>query len=487
MNERLKTWLSPPVFPDDEDKDQKARILHTLQVSMLAALSFAFLGVFFIFENKILSLVLVIVMLVFVLASYWLALRGHILAASRLFVSELWVVFSLAILFTGRFNTSYVSLHLAVVVMAGVLLGMRSTITFSLLSILYGLGLALLESAGYPLARYFPVQPLAGWFTWVLSFILILTPLTPTIQNIVHSIAALREKQRFIESILSATPNIIHIFDLQERRSVFSSRSLLAALGYKQAQPIADTDLLHPEDRIQRPNLFKQAETAKDGETLTAEYRMRTSSNDWRWFLERDMVFRRGADGKSQQLIGIIIDITERKQLEAELERLATTDPLTGVLNRRQLVSLAMVELGRAARYGHFTSVIMLDIDYFKRINDIYGHATGDEVLARLSQLLNKIARTSDLVARYGGEEFVLVLPETNIFSAQDVAERIRQTIAETVFSIKEQTIRITVSLGVTSSERGTQDFEALLKDADQLLYQAKQAGRDRVVCYTGE
>jgi len=484
MNERIKTWLSPPVFPDDGDRTQKAKILHTLQISMLAALLLAFLGVVFIFENKTLSLVLVIIMLMFVLGSYWLALRGHILAASRLFVSELWVVFSLAILFTGRFNTSYVSLHLAVVVMAGVLLGMRSTITFSLLSILYGLGLVILESVGYPFARLFPVQPLAGWFTWVLSFILILTPLTPTIQNIVHSIAALREKQRFIESILAATPNIIHIFDLPTQRRVFSSRSLLAVLGYKQVQSKDDANLLHPEDRTQHSNLFKLAESAKDGETLTTEYRMRTSSNDWRWFLERDMVFRRSADGKPQQLIGIIIDITERKQLEAELERLATTDSLTGVLNRRHLTSLATVELERAARYGHFTSVIMLDIDYFKKINDIYGHVAGDEVLARLSQLLNKIARASDLVARYGGEEFVLVLPETNLTSAQDVAERIRQTVADTIFNIDEQSIRITVSLGVTSSERGAQDFESLLKDADQLLYQAKQAGRDRVASH---
>ncbi|MBK7450756.1 MAG: hypothetical protein IPJ47_15610 [Anaerolineales bacterium] len=223
MNARIKTWLSAPVFPNDEDQTKKAKILHLLQVSMLITLLLAVFGVFVIFVNKTLTLALIIAMLAFVLASYWLALRGHILAASLLFVSELWVVFSIIILLTGRFNTSYVSLHLAVVVMAGVLLGMRSTIIFSLLSILFGLGLAILESMGYPLTRHFLVQPLAGWFTWVLSFILILTPLTPTIQNIVRSIVALRDKQRFIESILAATPNIIHIFDLQERRSIFSA------------------------------------------------------------------------------------------------------------------------------------------------------------------------------------------------------------------------------------------------------------------------
>ena len=484
MNALLKSWLSVPVFLHDEDQTKKAKILHLLQISMLVTLLLAFFGVFVIFVNKTLTLALIIAMLVFLLASYWLSLRGHFFAASLLFVSELWVVFSIIILLTGRFNTSYVSLHLAVVVMAGVLLGMRPTIIFSLLSILFGLGLAILESAGYPLTRHFLVQPLAGWFTWVLSFILILTPLTPTIQNIVRSIVALRDKQRFIESILAATPNIIHIFDLQERRSIFSSRSLLATLGYtpEQFQSTDGADLLHPEDRMQQANLYKLAETAKDGETLTAEYRMRSSGNDWHWFLERDMVFERGAKDEPQKLIGIIIDITERKQLEAELERLATIDPLTGVLNRRQLVSLATVELARAHRYGHPTSVVMLDIDFFKKINDTYGHVTGDSVLAGLAHLLTELSRTSDLVARFGGEEFVLLLPETNLIDAQEVAERIRQKVANTPFVVDGQAIRITVSLGVTNSERSGQDFASLLKDADHLLYQAKQSGRDRVV-----
>ncbi|MBK7450755.1 MAG: sensor domain-containing diguanylate cyclase [Anaerolineales bacterium] len=252
----------------------------------------------------------------------------------------------------------------------------------------------------------------------------------------------------------------------------------------EQFQSTDGADLLHPEDRIQQANLYKLAETAKDGETLTAEYRMRSNNNDWHWFLERDMVFERGTKGKPQQLIGIIIDITERKQLEAELERLATIDSLTGVFNRRQLASLATVELERAHRYGHPTSVVMLDIDFFKKINDTYGHVTGDSVLAGLAQLLTEIARTSDLVARFGGEEFVLILPETNLIDAQDVAERIHKKVADTPFIVDGHAIRITVSLGVTSSERSGQDFESLLKDADRLLYQAKQSGRNRVISH---
>ena len=490
MNDRIKNRLSAPAFPDDEDKTRKAQILHMLQSSMAAALLFAALGAYFVFVNKALSLVLITIMFAFVLISYGLALRGHVLAASRLFVGELWVIFSLTVLFTGRFNTSYVSLHLAVVVMAGILLGMQSAITFSLLSIIFGLGLVTLESMGIPLVRYFPVLPMAGWFTWVLSFILILAPLTPTIQNVAQSTVALREKQRFIESIFAATPNIIHIYDLQEQRSVFSSRNLIASLGYAEEESGAAGNvflkqLFHPEDYAQLSNLYEKWKTAEDGEALTAEYRMRTRSNEWRWFLERDMVFRREAGGKVQQLAGTIMDITERKLLEAELERQATTDPLTGTFNRRQLIHLAEIELGRAHRYQHPTSAIMLDVDHFKKINDTYGHAAGDKVLVELAQLLTQKARNSDLVTRYGGEEFMLVLPETSITDAEDIAERIRRTVADTPFIVEGQTIRFTVSLGVVSSESVGQDFESLLKETDRLLYQAKQSGRNRVISHT--
>lgn len=486
MNERIKSWLSAPVFQDDEDKTRKARILHLLQSSMLAALLLATLGAFFVFVNKALSLVLITIMFAFVLVSYGLAIRGRILAASRMFVSELWVIFSLTVLFTGRFNTSYVSLHLAVVVMAGILLGLRPAITFSALSIFLGLGLAVMESMGLSLPRYFPVLPMAGWFTWVLSFVLILAPLTPTIQDIAQSAAALREQQRFIESILAATPNIIHIYDLQEQRSLFSSHSLIAALGYtaEETKPSGHAflkQLFHPEDYAELLNLHGQWKTAKSGEALTAEYRLRHKDNEWRWFMERNMIFRRNVDGTAQQLAGTITDITERKQLETELERLATTDPLTGALNRRQLIHLAEIELKRARRYGHPTSAIMLDVDHFKQINDTHGHTAGDKVLVELTQLLKRKARVSDLVTRYGGEEFMVVLPETTLTAAQEIAERIRHTVAETSFIIEGQTIRFTVSLGVTSSETVGQDFEALLKETDRLLYQAKQTGRNRV------
>jgi len=182
-------------------------------------------------------------------------------------------------------------------------------------------------------------------------------------------------------------------------------------------------------------------------------------------------------------ILGVIRDITERKRMEAELERLATTDPLTNLLNRRELLRRAEAELERARRYEHPTSAIMLDVDYFKKVNDTCGHTAGDKVLIALAQLLTREVRTSDLVARYGGEEFMLLLSETSLEQARAIAERIRCAVADIAVVVDDQTIRFTISLGVTSSDKSGLDFESLLKEADRLLYQAKQSGRNRVVC----
>ncbi len=186
----------------------------------------------------------------------------------------------------------------------------------------------------------------------------------------------------------------------------------------------------------------------------------------------------------ASRLADMIWDITERKRMEAELERLATTDALTGLLNRRELIRRAEMELERARRYQHLTSAIMLDVDHFKKINDIYGHPAGDRVLVSLAKLLTREIRACDLAARYGGEEFMLILPETNIEKAQGTAERIRHMVADTPLPVDGKSIRLTISLGVVSSEGSGQDFESLLKDADRLLYKAKQSGRNRVVSH---
>jgi diguanylate cyclase (GGDEF)-like protein len=175
----------------------------------------------------------------------------------------------------------------------------------------------------------------------------------------------------------------------------------------------------------------------------------------------------------------------ENARLFAEVQQLATTDPLTELANRRHFFTLARTECDRAMRYGHPLSAMMLDVDNFKKINDRYGHAAGDQVLRAIATQFRSTLRSVDVVGRYGGEEIVVLLPETERDGARQVAERLRQNLAQTAVPIDGGTLLITASLGVATREPGDEiDLETLIDCADQALYIAKQTGKNRVVCW---
>jgi diguanylate cyclase (GGDEF)-like protein len=169
---------------------------------------------------------------------------------------------------------------------------------------------------------------------------------------------------------------------------------------------------------------------------------------------------------------------------KARLEQLASTDPLTGLLNRRALMERLTAEIDRAARYGHELVLLMIDLDHFKLVNDTYGHMAGDDVLRDLSKVLVSEVRTVDIVARYGGEEFVVVLPEQPIEGGTAFAERVRERVADAAFCADDVSggIRTTISVGIaTYPIDNTQTSDELIARADEALYRAKAAGRDRV------
>ena len=173
----------------------------------------------------------------------------------------------------------------------------------------------------------------------------------------------------------------------------------------------------------------------------------------------------------------------ELRETNAQLEALSVTDALTGLANRRLLVSRLDEEVRRARRTKVPLAVVMIDIDHFKEVNDTFGHAMGDVVLRNIGTMLNASLRATDLAARYGGEELTLVLPYTDGPSALQVAESLRQKIAALDHVLGGTTLRKTVSMGVAA--RGGQaespDAEELLRRADEALYRAKQGGRNRV------
>lgn len=168
---------------------------------------------------------------------------------------------------------------------------------------------------------------------------------------------------------------------------------------------------------------------------------------------------------------------------QQELRRLSVTDPLTGIANRRQLMLLGENEITRALRYKSIVSVLMIDIDHFKAINDSYGHQTGDRVIQFLACTLAANLRSFDIAGRFGGEEFLIVLPETGSNGASVLANRLREIIenADTVKSDTGELVRFTVSIGVASMKDGDSTFSTMLGRADKALYDAKSKGRNKV------
>lgn len=201
-------------------------------------------------------------------------------------------------------------------------------------------------------------------------------------------------------------------------------------------------------------------------------------------------------DGK-QRLLEIFFDISDRKDLErrlrdayAQQENLANYDLLTGVLNRRAVSKHAEAELNRAERGGAL-SLVMLDIDHFKKINDTHGHPAGDEVLKTIARTISNSVRPYDWVGRWGGEEFLVVLPNTSIVEAGDVAERLRKAVGSSKVRLADgRELGFAASFGITSTSLAQGKYpklEELVKQADDALYRAKDEGRNRVCIHSSE
>lgn len=247
---------------------------------------------------------------------------------------------------------------------------------------------------------------------------------------------------------------------------------------------------MHPDDRERVVSFcVSQSQAGVDHE---ADYRALTTGGEYVWIRDVVHVVRDGS-GRVEALVGFMFDITERKKteekllsLQKELEVLSFRDALTGVANRRKFDAVFDKEWSDARRDVQPLSLIMFDVDFFKRYNDRYGHVEGDECLKRVAHALAASAnRPRDFLARYGGEEFVLLLPASDEHAAKAVAERCRQAIfkAQIAHAASPVSQLLTVSMGVgTIIPSGIGDPVRFIDAVDQRLYRAKQAGRDRIV-----
>ncbi|MEB3250440.1 MAG: diguanylate cyclase [Merismopediaceae bacterium] len=172
----------------------------------------------------------------------------------------------------------------------------------------------------------------------------------------------------------------------------------------------------------------------------------------------------------------------ELKEAYATLEKIVTIDELTNVSNRRAIFAFGEQEFQRAKRYGSDFSVMMIDLDYFKDVNDTYGHYSGDECLRLVANTLKSSIRNTDQVGRFGGEEFITILPETKLGEAIDLGERLRHLIVCLCPKFENQVINLSVSIGVTNYHKNDETLDDVLRRADKALYSAKDQGRNRIV-----
>jgi diguanylate cyclase (GGDEF)-like protein len=227
------------------------------------------------------------------------------------------------------------------------------------------------------------------------------------------------------------------------------------------------------EDAYERFQSFHDLKEA--AATFDAEMKLKTLAA-----LHRVESARREAEFHRSRSEALEKEVAESRVAQAELERLAVTDPLTGLLNRRDFFESLEAEVARARRYDRALSVLMIDVDHFKNVNDTMGHRAGDSALVAVSRRLELGLRDSDIACRYGGEEFAILLPETDLAEARLAAERLRVLVSTGTVAVSGRCFNVTVSVGVARLEAG-ESGETFLERSDRALYRAKAQGRDRV------
>jgi len=305
-------------------------------------------------------------------------------------------------------------------------------------------------------------------------------------------ISALNETERRFRLVFEQAPTMIWLCGLSGVRDFVNKRWLEFVGCSDDLQDGIDwMDLVHPDDLAgYRCFIEDRIGSQEQGEI---EYRVRMADGQWGWVLERVIPRVDGdrfvglvaaatdvtAIKKSEKLLAELNETLEREVAERtrQLELLALADPLTSLANRRALECRLSAEVTRVRRYGRPLSMLYFDVDNFKRVNDCYGHAAGDEVLIQIARGFESRLRSTDLLSRIGGEEFVVLLVETPLAEAEAVAEELRQSVGSLQFAQVPE--RISISIGIAAFEEGD-DPVSLLARADEAMLTAKRAGRDR-------
>lgn len=296
--------------------------------------------------------------------------------------------------------------------------------------------------------------------------------------------ALLRSEKR-LDLALQVTDDGLWDWNLEED-VVYFSPTYYTMLGYEPYEFLPSfqkwKELVHPEDI---DYALKKVMNCMEnrGEGFEMEFRLASRSGEWIWILGRGKVVERDKDGNPRRMVGTHVNITSRKETEEKMERLnrelyisASTDRITGLLNRQRFDDILVQEMERASRYENPLSILMFDLDNFKLINDTFGHQKGDSILQDIAVIIREKIRSTDFAARWGGDEFV-VLALADLNNAFQLGEKLRKEISQVNLPGLGN---LTISMGITEFIQ-TDTLHSLVKRADDALYRAKQNGKNRV------
>ncbi|MDH2243118.1 sensor domain-containing diguanylate cyclase [Pseudomonas sp. GD03909] len=297
--------------------------------------------------------------------------------------------------------------------------------------------------------------------------------------------ARLGEREQLFSTLLGGVNAVLWAFDWQAQRMIYVSPAYERIFGRSPALLLADygewRNAIYPDD-VEYAQKSMLA-VLDEGAVETREYRIIRGDGQLRWLSDKCFIGRNAEHGQGPIIVGIAEDITEKKQLEGELQRLATTDVLTQSSNRRHFFECARAEFERARQFASPLGFLLLDIDDFKRINDTHGHQMGDQVLQKVARCGASVLRQSDLFGRIGGEEFAAVLPGCQPDLAEQIAERLQREIERVVFTAENgDRFRVTASLGLTYLKASDPELSTVFARADAAMYTAKRLGKNQVI-----